>query len=172
MFHITPSFIVSEYSNEMYYIPGTFTPRRILVNVFLPIHPPSFPSSGSADAADDLELDAEHAVPGLASVSVPSGVNSPSPCIALAFAAHASRFAGAGYEPGSRQVALLVKHDRTRRRGVRVDVNVSAASQLGYSVSIGERPLPALIEELEEIVRRGGAFGAAGKVWTWLTGKT
>ena len=128
------------------------------------------------DTADGLELDAEHAVPGLTSVSMSAGATSPPPCIVLAFAAHASRSSGArdvgGIANGPRQVALVIRHDRTRRRGVRVDVNVSSAADLDYGNTLDERPSPALIDELEEITRRGGAFGTAGKVWSWITGKT
>ncbi|KAL5528641.1 hypothetical protein ACEPAF_7777 [Sanghuangporus sanghuang] len=150
---------------------GIYTPRRIPVNIFLPDHPPSF--SSDADAADGLDLDAESAVPGLSSISMTVGGGSPPPCIALAFAVHGSTLGGEAYPTsGPRQVAIVLRHDRSRKRGLRTDVNVTAPmAEIGSGVSgiTSERPSAGLMEELEETSRRGGTFGTAGKVWSWLT---
>lgn len=128
------------------------------------------------DATDDLDLDSERAVPGLSSISMAVGGNSSPSCIALAFVIHGHSSANVGNEGnpslGPRQVAIVSRHDRSRRRGLRVDVNVTApvgAADSGFGDISGERPPAGLIEELEESSRRGGTFGMAGKVWSWLT---
>ncbi|KAL5523559.1 hypothetical protein ACEPAG_7732 [Sanghuangporus baumii] len=147
---------------------GIYTPRRIPVNIFLPDHPPSF--SSDADAADGLDLDAESAVPGLSSISTTVGGGSPSPCIALAFAVHGTSLGGEAHPTlGPRQVAIVLRHDRSRKRGLRLDVNVTAPTGSGISGMTTDRPSAGLMEELEESSRRGGTFGTAGKVWSWLT---
>ncbi|KAH8119036.1 hypothetical protein DFH11DRAFT_1686038 [Phellopilus nigrolimitatus] len=146
---------------------GTYTPSRIPVNVFLPARPPSFPGSGM-DVSEELDSDAESAVPGLASISMSSNVTTPAPCLALAFAVHVSGQPGqssSAIRTGLSQAALVLRHDRSRRRGIRVDVNVSLDD--GNGLSGGKRPPGQLLDELEESIRRGGAFGAAGRVWVW-----
>lgn len=120
-------------------------------------------------------MDSEHdlSVPGLSSVSMSSGISTPAPCIAFAFSVHSDQGSEARNEgtKGPRQVAIILRHDRSRRRGVRVDVNVSGTGDLNipYGESVADRPSKEMIEDLEEKARRGGAFGIAGKVWGWLT---
>ncbi|EJD02730.1 uncharacterized protein FOMMEDRAFT_156063 [Fomitiporia mediterranea MF3/22] len=154
---------------------GAYVPKRVPVNVFLPVHPPSFPSSSNSDTADGFDMDNEQAVPGLSSVSMSAGGITPSPSVALAFAVHESGTTSSEQNVhlanGPRQVALVIRHDRSRRRGVRVDINVSSPSDMAYGNPIGERPPARLIEELEETSRRGGTFATAGKVWAWLNGE-
>ena len=81
---------------------------------------------------------------------------------------------GAGSRP--RQAALVIRHDRTRKRGVRVDVSVTSTSEeddlFGPTQPRPERPPAQMVDELEETARRGGYFGVVGKVWTWLLAGT
>ncbi|THH05353.1 hypothetical protein EW145_g4857 [Phellinidium pouzarii] len=144
---------------------GNYRPRRIPVNVFLPTHPLAFPSSGTR-LSDRLDPDAENAVPGLASISMSTGSTIPAPSVALAFTVHMPNQPGQSNKLG--QVALVLRHDRTCSRGVRVDANVSVSESLRGMH--GNHLPPQLIDELEEGARRGGAFGMAGKVWRWATG--
>ena len=122
------------------------------------------------------------------------------PCIALGFFTHSSTSStsfggltaasalGLGPASGSspRQAALVLRHDRTRRRGVRVDVSVTSTSThqeddselFGISLGRGapapatERPPARMIEDLEETARLGGYFGVVGKVWNWISTDT
>ncbi|KAI5117227.1 hypothetical protein M0805_001585 [Coniferiporia weirii] len=139
---------------------GNYRPRRIPVNVFLPTH----------DVSDGPDPDVE-AVPGLGSISVSAGVTTPAPSIFLAFAVHMPKQAGQGITPRPSQAALVLRHDRTRRRGVRVNANVATSLGDGSGSLAGDSPPAKFIDELEESVRRGGAFGAAGRVWGWASGR-
>jgi hypothetical protein len=56
--------------------------------------------------------------------------------------------------PISGFVEIVVSYDDTRPKGVRVDV--------GGGMGIGSG---ADVEKLEEVCRRGGVFGLAGRVW-------
>lgn len=169
------------HSNILSCSSGFYTPRRINVNIFIPSHPPAI---SGPDPSADFDEDSEHAVPGLSSISMSAGTGAPEPCIALGFFAHSSGSdpaagggsgaVGLGMGSRPRQAALVLRHDRTRRRGVRVDVSVTTPSQeddelFGSGEPSSERPPQQIIEELEEAARRGGYFGVVGKVWAWIS---
>lgn len=135
---------------------GTFRTRRLPINVYLPPEPPALPYS---NMGLDSEADEENVVPGLSSISMTTGATSQVPCIVLLFAVQPS------FNPSSGlcQVALVVRHERARRRGIRVDLNFtpSDGNTSAYQVT------SQFIDELEERVRRGGLFSLPGKVWEW-----
>lgn len=160
-----------------FYLPGSLKPHRINVNIFLPPHPPVI--SGPVPPTD-FDEHIEDAVPGLSSISAPVRPAASEPCVALGFFAHSSGPAsgetmglhsGIGSRP--RQAALVIRHDRTRKKGVRVDVSVTSTVEeddlFGTTQPRQEHPPTQMIEELEETARRGGYFGVIGKVWTWLS---
>lgn len=109
------------------------------------------------------DVDEENAVPGLSSISMSTSTTSPVPCIVLMFAVQAS----VNSSSGPCQVALVLRHERSRRRGVRIDVNFTPTD----GNSVGYRASPQLVDELEECVRRGGLFGLPGRVWQWVNRK-
>lgn len=65
---------------------------------------------------------------------------------------------------------ITVAHDPARRRGVSVRVDVSGAGHAGaMPMSMPFTYTPQQIEQLEEMVRRGGALGVPGRVWSSQT---
>lgn len=71
------------------------------------------------------------------------------------------------------QAQITIAHDPSRRRGVSVRVDVSGAGLAGAMPMALPFPYGAQqIEQLEEMVRRGGALGVPGRVWAWTQAAT
>jgi hypothetical protein len=64
--------------------------------------------------------------------------------------------------PISGFVEIVVSHDHSRSKGVKVDV--------GGGMGMGIEGSGIDVEKLEEVCRRGGIYGLAGRVWKGLSG--
>lgn len=112
------------------------------------------------------DTDSEPIVPGLSSNSASAGPSTPPPCIVLTFSAHGRK------RPDAYRIVIVLRQDRTRQRGVRLDVSIAPSEHDTLTLgAVGPPRLPReLIEKMEEGLRRGGAFSVVGRIWAWIAG--
>lgn len=167
---------------------GSFTPQSIPVNIFLAYYQPVSNNltnfDGVVSGLDGLDM----AIPGIGSMGslgdVPGFTTNSSPPTAPSIVMNIAlpipggnisanttslgmSSLGFGMNPSvpssilPPHAQITIAHDPSRRRGISVRVDMSGAGLAG-----------AMVDQLEEMVRRGGALGVPGRVWAWTQAAT